>query len=84
VNIIAPLMAAPLADKIFKPGMAEGGALAGVFGGIYGVGSDRGVAVIISITGFLTVIATIVAFAIPRIRRLELDLPDHVLAAESE
>ncbi len=84
VNIIAPLMAAPLADKIFKPGMAEGGALAGVFGGIFGVGSDRGVAVLISITGFLTVIATVVAFAIPRIRRLELDLPDHVLAVESE
>ena len=84
VMIISPLLAAPLADKVFKPGMAEGGSLAGWLGPIFGVGASRGVAVLISLTGVLTVIATLVAFAIPRIRRVELDLPDHELAAASE
>ena len=31
-NIIAPLLAAPLADYVFKPGMAEGGWLAALLG----------------------------------------------------
>ncbi len=84
VNIAAPLLAAPLADKVFKPGMAEGGALAGIFGPIFGVGADRGVAVLISLTGLFTVVASIIALIAPRSRRVELDLPDHVLAAEPD
>jgi DHA3 family macrolide efflux protein-like MFS transporter len=84
VMIVSPLLAAPLADKVFKPGMAEGGALSGWLGPIFGVGASRGVAVLISLTGVLTVIATLVAFAIPRIRRVELDLPDHELAVASK
>jgi DHA3 family macrolide efflux protein-like MFS transporter len=82
VNIIAPLTAAPLVDRIFKPGMAPGGALAGIFGPLFGVGASRGTAVLISLTGVLTVIATLIAFTIPRIRRLELDLPDHDVMTE--
>jgi MFS family permease len=84
VNIVAPLLAAPLADYVFKPGMTEGGGLAAVFGPIFGVGESRGVAVLISLTGVLTLIASIVAYTIPRLRHLELDLPDHELAASSE
>lgn len=84
VMIVSPLLAAPLADIVFKPGMAEGGALVGWLGPIFGVGASRGVAVLISLTGVLSVIATLVAFAIPRIRRVELDLPDHELAKASE
>jgi MFS family permease len=76
-NIIAPLLAAPLADRIFKPGMAEGGFLAPIFGPLIGVGASRGVGLLISILGILSLVVSVVAFATPLIRRVELDLPDH-------
>lgn len=83
VNIAAPLLAAPLVDYVFKPGMVAGGWLAKVFGPIYGVGASRGTAVLLSLMGLLSMIISLVAFLIPRIRRVELDLPDHELAAKS-
>jgi DHA3 family macrolide efflux protein-like MFS transporter len=84
VNIVAPLLAAPLADYIFKPAMTEGGSLSGLLGPIFGVGASRGVAVLISVTGILSFIAPMVAMGIRRIRRIELDLPDHEIAATAE
>jgi DHA3 family macrolide efflux protein-like MFS transporter len=83
VNIVAPLLAAPLADNIFKPAMIEGGALAGLLGPIFGVGASRGTAVLISLVGILSVIAPLVAFGVRRIRRVELDLPDHEVALKA-
>jgi MFS transporter, DHA3 family, macrolide efflux protein len=80
-GIIAPLLAAPLADYIFKPGMAAGGALAPLLGPIFGVGASRGMGVLICVVGLLMAIVSVIAFFIPLIRRVELDLPDHVLAA---
>ncbi len=77
-QIVAPLLAAPLADYVFKPGMAPGGALAAVLGPITGVGAGRGVAVLISCLGLLTGVVSLVAYLTPAIRRVELDLPDHV------
>jgi hypothetical protein len=74
--MVAPLLAAPLADKVFKPAMAEGGALADLLGPIFGVGASRGVGVIITLVGLLTVIVAVVAFFIPRVRNVEIDLPD--------
>lgn len=82
-QIVAPLMAAPLADTIFKPGMSAGGALAGWFGPIFGVGPSRGVALLISLIGVLSVVVPLVALATRRTRRVELDLPDFELAAGS-
>jgi DHA3 family macrolide efflux protein-like MFS transporter len=77
VNIISPLLAAPLADYIFKPSMAAGGALTPLLGPIFGVGASRGIGVLISLVGILSVIAAIIALFIPLIRRVELDLPDY-------
>ncbi len=76
-NIVAPLLAAPLADYVFKPGMAVGGALAPTFSPLFGEGASRGVGVMISLAGLLTALVTIGAAFYPRIWRLELDLPDH-------
>jgi hypothetical protein len=81
VNIAAPLLAAPLVDYVFKPGMVAGDWLANIFGPIFGVGASRGTAVLISLMGLLSMIVSLVAVAIPRIRRVELDLPDHEVAA---
>ncbi len=76
-GIVAPLLAAPLTDYIFKPAMAPGGALAPVLGPIFGVGAARGVGVMISLVGLLIMTAVIIALNVPRLRHVEVDLPDH-------
>jgi hypothetical protein len=76
-GLIAPLLAAPLADYVFKPGMAEGGALASVLGPIVGVGANHGVGVLISVLGLLSVGVSALAFLNRNIRNVEIDLPDH-------
>jgi len=79
-QIIAPLLAAPLADYVFKPGIAAGGLLVPVFGPIVGVGANHGVGLMISTLGFLLCLVSIVAFFIPAIRNVEIDIPDHAAA----
>jgi MFS transporter, DHA3 family, macrolide efflux protein len=82
-GLIAPLLAAPLADYVFKPAMAAGGVLAPILGPIIGYGASRGVGVVISLTGLLTSGVSVAALFIPLIRRVELDLPDHELVSKS-
>lgn len=75
---LAYLLSGPLAERVFEPGMREGGGLAGRFGPLVGVGPGHGIALLFVICGTLYV-ATILAAAIhPRIRRVELELPDAV------
>jgi DHA3 family macrolide efflux protein-like MFS transporter len=81
-GIIAPLLAAPLADYVFKPSMAVGGALVPLLGPVFGVGASRGIGVMISLVGLLTTDVAVIAMLTPLIRRVELDLPDHELAAK--
>jgi hypothetical protein len=76
-SIVAPLLAAPLTDYIFKPAMAPGGALAPMLGPIFGVGAGRGVGVVISLVGLLIMATALIALNVPRLRRVEVDLPDH-------
>jgi DHA3 family macrolide efflux protein-like MFS transporter len=82
-GIIAPLLAAPLADYVFKPSMAAGGVLAPVLGPIFGYGASRGVGVLISLMGLLGLVVSVVALLTPLIRRVELDLPDHELVIKT-
>ena len=83
-GLIAPLLAAPLADYVFKPGMTEGGALASLLGPIVGVGANHGVGVLISVLGLLSIGVTVLAFLNRSIRNVEIVLPDHVAAAVPE
>jgi MFS family permease len=83
-GIIAPLLAAPLADRVFKPAMTAGGSLAPLLGPIFGVGASRGVGVLITIVGLLTAAVSVVAVFTPRIRRVELDLPDYEIPEKLE
>ena len=76
-SIVAPLLAAPLADYVFKPAMAPGGALVPVLGPIIGVGAGRGVGVLISVVGLIIMATTLIALSVPQLRRVEVDLPDH-------
>jgi MFS family permease len=81
-SLIAPLLAAPLADYIFKPAMAAGGVLASILGPIFGVGSSRGVGVLLSLVGLLVAGVSLIALLTPLVRRVELDLPDFELPGE--
>jgi MFS family permease len=83
-QIVAPLLAAPLADYIFKPGMAEGGALAAVLGPIVGVGENHGVGVLISTLGLMMAAVCVLGFANHYIRNVETELPDQVAVAAPE
>ncbi len=82
-QIVAPLLAAPLADYVFKPGMAAGGALAALLGPVVGVGANHGIGVLISCLGLLTGVVSLAAFLIPAIRNVERDVPDHAAASPS-
>ena len=81
-GLIAPLLAAPLADKVFKPAMVEGGALVGMLGPIFGVGTGRGVGVLITLAGLLSVLVSVGGFLVPTVRNVEIDLPDFEAAKE--
>lgn len=83
-QIVAPLLAGPLADGIFKPGMAAGGILAPVFGPIIGVGAHEGIGLLISILGVLSAIVAVIGFFAAPIRNVETDLPDHVTSPTTQ
>ena len=80
---IAFLLAGPLADRVFEPLMAPGGALAGTVGQLIGVGKGRGVGLLFMTLG-LFIIVTVLLFSLsPRLRRVEDELPDAVQAPEA-
>lgn len=78
ISPIAIILAGPLADGVFEPLLADGGALAGSVGAIIGTGPGRGVGLMFMITGVLTALLAAVGWLAPRIRNLETELPDHV------
>jgi MFS transporter, DHA3 family, macrolide efflux protein len=74
---ISFLLAGPLADKIFDPLMAEGGALGATFvGKILGAGPGRGIGVIFIISCLFLWTESLIAYSNPRIRNLESEIPD--------
>lgn len=81
---LAFLCAGLLADHLFRPLMQQGGALAEWLGPVWGVGEGRGVALMISLFGLLSLIMVGVAWLIPSIRRADLDLPDENVPTPSQ
>ncbi len=76
---LAYLLSGVLADRVFNPWLVEGGALAGTFIGRWlGVGSGRGIGLMMILSGLLLMIASGAAFAHPRIRNIEQEIPDAV------
>jgi len=84
ITPLAYLFAGILADRVAEPLMVEGGALAGTAGRILGVGSGRGIGLIVVLTGLVVAVAPIVAFFIRPIRRVEVELPDAVPSSATE
>jgi len=82
LNAVRPLsffLAGALSDGVFGPLLMKNGGLAhGVVGRVMGVGPGRGVALLVLLMGVITVLGAIAAFAYPRIRQIELELPDMI------
>ena len=74
--LVAYLVAGPLADRVFNPLLVDGGPLAASLGPILGIGATRGIGLLFVLTGLLIVLASAWAWANPRIRRLEDEIPD--------
>ncbi len=74
---MATLISGPLSDKVFEPGMMEGGTLAPVFGDLIGTGSGAGMALIFLFTGIIGLVISMIVYGTTRIREAEDILPDH-------
>jgi MFS family permease len=81
---LAFLTAGPLADQVFEPLMRapQSGVLAGL-ASVIGAGAGRGIGLMFSLAGVLLLLVTAVVQRDPRIRRVEVELPD-VLPARPE
>ena len=72
----AYFLAGPLADRVFEPMLAPGGALSGSVGAVIGVGEGRGIGLLFVLLGLLVVAALAIAAGYPRLRQVEDELPD--------
>jgi MFS family permease len=70
------LISAPLADRIFEPGMMPGSDLESLFGPLFGSGMGRGIGLMMSLVGMGFWLVTAVMYAYPRLRLVEVELPD--------
>jgi MFS family permease len=75
---VAYAVAGPLAEQLFEPWMAPDGLLATSAGRLFGTGPGHGIALIFSVCGALYSGLVLIILAHPRIRRLELEIPDAV------
>lgn len=74
---IAFLVSGLLADGFFKPQMAEGQLLADYFGSVWGVGEPRGIALMMSVFGIISLVFVVLASLKPTLRRADINLPDY-------
>lgn len=74
-------LAGPLAERVFEPLMAPGGALAGTVGAWIGVGPGRGLGLMFIVLGVLMTAVAASAYAVRAIRRIEDELPDAPILA---
>jgi DHA3 family macrolide efflux protein-like MFS transporter len=77
-------VAGPLAEQVFEPSMAAGGALASVLRPLIGVRPGRGIAMIFVIAGVLYTLTALVILIHPPIRRVEAELPDAIPDTEQQ
>lgn len=73
---VAYLLAGPLADRVFEPALADGG---GVLAGLVGSGPGRGIGLMFVLAGVFVVVVVARAWTHPRIRGLEVEVPDLAL-----
>lgn len=77
ISSMAPLIAGPLADRVFEPAMQPKGVLAPWFSAIVGTGQGAGIALLYTLTAVLMLLVGIGGYAFRTLREVELLLPDH-------
>ncbi|HEX2906207.1 MAG TPA: MFS transporter [Phototrophicaceae bacterium] len=81
-QLVAFVIAGPLADTVFGPLLAPGGAWADSLGQLIGVGAERGAAVVFLLMG-LTVLTTAIGGALYRpLQQVETTLPDVIAVGD--
>jgi DHA3 family macrolide efflux protein-like MFS transporter len=73
---IAFLVAGPLADQVFEPARRQ--PIWRRVGWLVGDQSGAGMGLMLVVIGLLVLVLSLAVYAIPAVRRLEADLPDHV------
>ncbi len=73
---LAGASAGPLADRVFRPLLMPGGALADSAGRVLGVGPGRGEGLMFMMFGVLTLLSVAVVYAYRPVRNVETELPD--------
>jgi MFS family permease len=76
VELVALLLGGVLADQVFEPALAPGGALAGSLGRIVGVGPGAGMGLLILISGLIVGLVCALGFLWPALREIETRLAD--------
>ncbi len=72
------IMAGPLVERVFQPLMDEGGRLAPTVGQVIGFGPSRGTGLLFIVLGLFVFVISFAAYAYPRLRLVEEELPDHI------
>jgi MFS transporter, DHA3 family, macrolide efflux protein len=73
---LAKLLAGLLSDQVFTPAMKPGGFLTRVFGGIFGIGSGSGIALLYTLSSIGLIIVGIAGYSLSNLREIENLLPD--------
>jgi hypothetical protein len=73
----ASLISGPLADQVFEP--AVGGPGWAFFKPLFGDGPGSGMGMMFFISGVVVTVLSLITYAIPLVRNLERDLPDHAI-----
>lgn len=81
---IAFLLIGPLSDGVFEPLMAEDGPLSSSVGAVLGTGDGRGIALIFLVVGVLMLAVAAVAYTRPRLRNIDVEIPDAVADESSD
>lgn len=81
---IGMVMAGPLADAVMTPAMMPGGALAGTFGWLVGVGPGAGIGLLFVFLGVAAALLSLGGYAFKAIRDVEKDIPDHDAVKKEE
>lgn len=76
---LAFLVAGPLADRVFEPARRQ--PVWQSVGWLVGVGPGAGMGMMFVLAGALVLALSLAVYAVPAVRRLEADLPDHAAAA---
>ncbi|MEL6777760.1 MAG: MFS transporter [Cyanobacteria bacterium J06597_16] len=84
VGAIAPLIAGPLADRIFEPAMQPNGFLSPIFSPVFGSGSGSGMALMYGVSALVMALVGLGGYGFGQLREVEQRLPDHGLSINDE